>query len=164
MDRETAEKAYRLALDDAARQLSYRDLSAAKLREKLLQKEHSEEAADYALAWLCERGLLDDSRFAASLVSSYARRGYGRLRIQQELYRRGIDREDMDTALELYHTDTDTLVQLLHKRLKGQVSDPKAVQRAVAFLQRRGFQWGDIRSALEEYKASIQDEPSDFPE
>ena len=51
---------YRAALDAAAKQLSYRALSAKMLRDKLLGKGHDEEAADYALAWLTERRLLDE--------------------------------------------------------------------------------------------------------
>ena len=154
MTQEALEQAYRAALEAAAGQLSYRDLSAAGLREKLLKKGHSEDAADYALAYLTARGLLDDRRFAENAVRSYVRRGYGALRIRQELLRRGVAREIADAALEECTPEADTLAALLDKKLHGDVSDPKAVQRAVAFLQRRGFSWSDIRTALEDYRAS----------
>lgn len=154
---EDLEKAYRAALDEAARQLSYRDLSAQTLREKLLKKGHSEDAADYAIAYLQARRLLDDSRFADTAVRSYERRGYGEHRIRQELHRRGVSREDADAALEDFSPDPDTLRALLDKKLKGDASDPKAVQRAVAFLQRRGFSWGDIRQALKDYGTEIDE-------
>lgn len=55
------------------------------LRDKLLDKGHDEEAADYALAWLAERSLLDDAAYAESVVRSCARKGYGAMRIRQEL-------------------------------------------------------------------------------
>ena len=84
---------YRAALDAAAKQLSYRALSAKMLRDKLLGKGHDEEAADYALAWLTERRLLDDVAYAESVVRGYTRKGYGAMRIRQELGRRGVDRE-----------------------------------------------------------------------
>ena len=59
---------YRAALDAAAKQLSYRALSAKMLRDKLLDKGHDEEAADYALAWqMCIRDSSSSStRTAAS--------------------------------------------------------------------------------------------------
>ena len=158
MTREELEKAYQAALDDAAKQLSYRELSAKALREKLLKKGHSEDAADYALAWLAERRLLDDSRFAETTVRSYDRRGYGALRIRQELRKRGVSREDADAAMEEYEPNDAALHALLDKKLKGNLSDPKAVQRAVAYLQRRGFQWGDIRRALNEYGAALDEQ------
>ena len=94
-----SEEQYRAALDAAARQLSYRALSAAALRDKLIEKGHSEDAADYAVAWLIERRLLDDAAYAESVVRSYARRGYGAARIRQELTRRGVDRGTAEAAL-----------------------------------------------------------------
>ena len=105
-----------------------------------------------------ERGLLSDSRFAESTVHSYERRGYGELRIRQELRRRGVSREDADAALEDYEPDGGALRSLLEKKLKGDLSDPKQVQRTIAFLQRRGFKWGDIRRALNEYGAELDEQ------
>ena len=51
--------------------------------------------------------------------------------------------------------DYAAMTALLDKRLGGDLSDRKAVQKAVAALQRRGFLWEDIRRALNEYGASI---------
>ena len=122
MTREELENAYEAALNDAAKQLSYRELSASALREKLLKKGHSEDVADYALAWLTERKLLDDSRFAESTVHSYGRRGYGTLRIRQELRRRGVSREDAAAAMDDYAPDDAVLLALLDKKLRPQGS------------------------------------------
>ena len=80
-----SEDKYRAALDMAAKQLSYRALSAKMLRDKLLAKGHDEEAADYALAWLTERSMLNDELFAESVVRSYTRKGYGAARIRQDV-------------------------------------------------------------------------------
>lgn len=152
-----SEDKYRAALDAAAKQLSYRALSAKGLRDKLLDKGHDEEAADYALAWLTERHLLDDTAYAESVVRSCARKGYGEMRIRQELTRRGVDRETAENALAGFSPDRAQLVALLDKRLRGDVSDRKEIDKAVAFLQRRGFSWQDIRDALAEYGQSIPD-------
>ena len=88
-------------------------------------------------------------------MRSYTRRGYGTLRIRQELRRRGVEREEADRAMEDYAADRDAMRALLDKRLGGDLSDRKEVQKAIAALQRRGFLWEDIRSALNEYGASI---------
>lgn len=146
-----SEDKYRAALDAAAKQLSYRALSAKMLRDKLLDKGHDEQAADYALAWLAERNLLDDAAFAESVVRSYARKGYGAARIRQELTRRGVSREDAETAMQTFSPDRAQILALLDKRLRGDLSDRREIDKAVAALQRRGFSWGDIKSALEEY-------------
>ena len=136
-----SEDKYRAALDAAAKQLSCRALSTKMLRGKLLAKGHDEEAADYALAWLTERSLLSDGQFAETVVRSYARRG--------------ISREDADAAMELFSPALPQMLSLLEKRLHGDLSDRKEVDKAVAALQRRGFSWSDIKNALEEYGASL---------
>ena len=153
-----SEEQYRAALDAAARQLSYRALSAAALRDKLIEKGHSEDAADYAVAWLIERRLLDDAAYAESVVRSYVRRGYGAARIRQELTRRGVDRGTAEAALLGYVPESAQLRALLDKRLRGDVSDRKEIDKAVAALQRRGFSWQEIRDALAEYGQQLPDE------
>ena len=71
-------------------------------------------------------------------------------RICDELYRRGIDRELWDAALdELPETD-DTVDRLLGAKLRGDVS-PEGLQRAQGYLLRRGYSWDDIRAATERY-------------
>ena len=152
------EEQCRAALDAAAKQLSYRALSTQLLRDKLLGKGHDEEAADYALAWLTERRLLDDAAYAESVVRSYARRGYGAARIRQELTRRGVDRGTAEAALLGYAPEPAQLRALLDKRLRGDVSDRKEIDKAVAALQRRGFSWQEIRDALAEYGQQLPDE------
>ena len=153
-----SEDKYHAALDAAAKQLSYRALSAKGLREKLLDKGHDEEAADYALAWLTERHLLDDTAYAESVVRSCARKGYGEMRIRQELTRRGVDRETAEAAMQSFSADREQLCSLLDKRLHGDVSDRREIDKAVAALQRRGFSWGEIRDALAAYGSSLPEE------
>ena len=152
------EEQCRAALDAAAKQLSYRALSTQLLRDKLLEKGHSEDAVEYALAWLTERRLLDDAAYAESVVRSYARRGYGAARIRQELTRRGVDRGTAEAALLGYVPEPAQLRALLDKRLRGDVSDRKEIDKAVAALQRRGFSWQEIRDALAEYGQQLPDE------
>lgn len=153
---EQVEAWYQKTLDAAARQLSYRALSTSALRQKLLDKAYPEQAVDYALAYLTEHGFLNDQQYAQSAMRSYTRRGYGTLRIRQELRRRGVAAEQADEALDEYEPNWDAMHALLDRRLHGDMSDRREVQKAVAALQRRGFLWEDIRRALNEYGASIE--------
>ena len=91
-------------------------------------------------------------------MRSCARKGYGEARIRQELTRRGVDRETAEAALMGFTPDREKLVALLDKRLRGDVSDRREIDKAIAFLQRRGFAWNDIRDALAAYSESIPDE------
>lgn len=154
----TLEQRYDAALNLAAQQLSYRALSAQALREKLLDKGMDEQSTDYALAYLTEHNLLSDADYAQSVVRSYTNRGYGVQRVKQELHKRGVGREDADMALEAHEPDFDAMTRLLDKRLRGDMSDRKEVDKAVAALMRRGFLWQDIRKALNAYGAQIDEE------
>ena len=148
----------RSALDAAGKQLSYRALSEAALRKKLLEKGHAEDAAEYAVAWLLERGLLDDAGLAASMVRSYTRKGYGKRKIRDEFYRRGVPRELWDEALEQIEEEDNAsaIDAFLEKKLKGS-HDPKDVKRASDALARRGFSWSEISDGLRRYGMEVYD-------
>ena len=93
-----------------------------------------------------------------AFVRGYTRKGYGAARIRQELTRRGIDRDTAEAAMQTFSPDEAQMLALLEKRLRGDVSDRKEVEKAVAALQRRGFAWNDIKRALETYGNSLPEE------
>ena len=73
----------------ALRLLEKRDYSRKMLIDKLTEKGASDEEAAEVADWLCETGVVNDARYAELVVRHYARKGYGRRRITEELYRRG---------------------------------------------------------------------------
>ena len=161
MEARDCEEAYQKALDAAARQLACRALSQKQLRDRLLAKGFAEDAAEYAVAWLLARGLLNDEAFAAGVTRSYEKRGYGENRIRQELRRRGVDRDAADEALEQHMPDLAKMAALLDKRLHGDLTDRREVDKAIAALQRRGYRWDDIRAAIRAYGADAGDDGSE---
>ena len=142
-------------MNDEARQralkiLERRDVSRKMLLDKLTEKGISYADAEEVADWLCGLGVVNDERYAGLVVRHYAAKGYGRRRIRDELYRRGIDREFWDGALaELPETD-DTVDRLLSVRLRDAVS-PEALQRAQSYLLRRGYSWDEVCAATERY-------------
>ena len=142
-------------MNDEARQqalkiLERRDVSRKMLLDKLTEKGISCADAEEVADWLCGLGVVNDERYAGLVVRHYAAKGYGKRRICDELYRRGIDREFWDAALdELPETD-DTVDRLLSVRLRGDVS-PEALQRAQSYLLRRGYSWDEVCAATERY-------------
>lgn len=149
---------YEKTLDAAAKQLSYRAVSTAVLRQKLIEKGFPEEAVNAAIEWLQVHGLLDDAAYAQSVVRSYQRRGYGEMRIQQELRRRGIPSDAAQEAMETFAPEFEKMIALLDKKLKGEVSDRRQVDKAAAALQRRGYRWTEIRKALDAYTDGLRDD------
>lgn len=74
----------------AIRLLSRREHSAAELRKKLLAKEWSPEEVDELLPGLQQQGFQSDQRFAESYTRMRSNKGYGPLRIDNELRERGV--------------------------------------------------------------------------
>ena len=146
------------AKERAVRILSAATVSRAELEHRLRQKGESPENARQAVEWLAGLSLLDDEAAARQIVRSGTAKGYGAARIRQELTRRGIDRDAAEAAMQTFSPDEAQMLALLEKRLRGDVSDRKEVEKAVAALQRRGFAWNDIKRALETYGNSLLEE------
>ncbi len=136
--------------------LSYRPMSAKELRDKLIQKGEGPEAAEAAVDWLCEKGLLDDGRYAGMVVRHYAGKGYGEGRIRQELQRRGVPREFWEEALQELPEPEDKLNAYLKTKLKDP-EDRAQVQKVSAALIRRGFSWEEIRTALARFRSEAEE-------
>ena len=124
------------------------------LGEKGCQPEQAEEIA----GWLEDIGLLDDRRYAADVVELCLRKGYGKRKVRDELYRRGVPRELWDEALsQIEEEDSAAAIDaFLEKKLKGS-HDPKDIKKATDALARRGFSWPEISDALRRYGMEVWD-------
>ena len=130
--------------------LERRDVSRKMLLDKLTEKGVADADAEEVADWLCGLGVVNDERFAGLVVRHYAAKGYGERRIREELYRRGIDRDLRDAALEELTGSDERLDRLLGAKLRGDAS-PENLQRTQTYLLRRGYSWDDIREATERY-------------
>ena len=89
---------------EAARERAVRILTASavserELEKRLLQKGMLPSDAADAVAWLKEHRFLDDAATAAQLVDSAVRKGYGRARVKNILYEKGIPKDLWEEAL-----------------------------------------------------------------
>lgn len=161
MNAEIKEDSYKKALNSAAASLARRAMSVKALEEKLLSKGYSQDAASFAVARLQYLGLLDDLTFARDTMRRLSARGYGAVRIRQELLKRGAGRETVDEVMEEYEPEIEKLVEFLDKKLKGDVSDRREVEKAGAALQRRGFRWEQVSAALRAYREQLEEMDAD---
>lgn len=135
----------------ALRILGKRNMSRREITGRLIQKGESEETAENTAEWLVKIGAVNDAEYAALIVRHYISRGYGKMRILDELYRRGIDRELWEGALgELTDTE-DKAYAFLVSKLRGAVPDKATLKRVSDALYRRGFSWDEIKSAILRY-------------
>jgi len=138
--------------------LGTRSLSRKEIKDRLQKKGETEARAEETAAWLERAGYINDAEYALQLTRHYAAKGYGKARIQSELYRRGVPKELWDEAMSKAPEPDGALDALVEKKLGGRQPDKKELERVSAFLLRRGFTWEEIKSALRRYGARTEDD------
>ena len=144
------------ALDAGLRLLQSRLQSSSEMRRKLMRKEYGATIVEAVIADLTRLGYLDDARFAKTKALSAAQhKQHGRRRAKVELLKSGVSGEVADRALADVYETTDTMAvarELARKqapRLK-KLEPLVARRRLVGMLQRRGFDYDDIKPVVDE--------------
>ena len=144
---------YRRAKEKALYLISGRDYSKKQLMDKI-KKDSSEETAEEVCERMEELGLVNDENYARRLahdliyLKKLSVRG-----AKYKLMEKGIDRELCEEILEEFDVDpVEQLVELIERKYADKLDDEKGRRRTVAALQRLGYSWGDIKSALAEFE------------
>ena len=141
----------------AANMIGSRALSKKELTRRLVKKGNEEADAQAAADWLEDIGAVDDAGYAAAVARHYGGKGYGPQRVREELRRRGVDRALWDEALEEMPETAEILDQLIRKKCRGELSDPREKKRVSDALLRRGFAWSDVKAAMGRYTEIEED-------
>ena len=126
------------AFSRALKYLSVRSRTVQETTAYLLRKGCSPEETGQAVARLLELDLLNDKKTAAQWVEYCMRcKPKGRIRLSQELYARGVDRDTINQVLEVLddNTEYDLALQLLAPRPVTQWPPEKLYR----FLSYRGY-------------------------
>ncbi len=145
------------AKKSAANSLSHRNMSTSELKKKLYSRGYSDEEAEVATNWLSDIGVLNDEDYAKSCASYYKARGYGSIRIREELLRRGIPREMAQEIMSELPETTEELDRLIEKKLGGVAPDADKKRKLVSMLMRRGFKYDEIRAAFSRLTFDVED-------
>lgn len=151
----TAGQRSRQMRERALELLSRKPQSRRELTRKLNEWGAGPEEADAVCDRMEELGYLNEAAYAARIVEVYSARGFGEKKLRDELYRRGVPREEWDEALARVGDSTQAIDDFLQKKLTGWTGDRKQLQKVTAALARRGFSWSDIRDALARYETGI---------
>ena len=137
--------------------LGSRQMSAANMERRLIEKGENEIDAANAVAWLIRLGAINDSIYALSISKHYLAKGYGIARIKDELYKRGIPKELWEEALSIADEDEmdEAILAFLEKKLCGS-TEQTDLRRASDALIRRGYGYEDVKSAINRYKEQVQ--------
>ena len=160
-----AEQACARTLQRAVKLLAARPRSIQELRERLLEKQWTDETAvDYALAKLREYGYLDDERFAFGFASYRVRqKPVGRQRLARDLQTKKVSKETADAALELVYQETpeeELIARAIEKRirLRGRPTTRQETKSLYDHLQRLGFSYDLIIRKVREASDATEEE------
>lgn len=136
--------------------LSYGDLSEKQLRDKLCRKYSKELSADVS-ALFVERGYVNDARLAKRYAETfYEFKNMGLARIRNELFKRGISREDIDDALAEYEDEDqgDRIEEFIRKKYDiERMADIKYRQKVYSGALRAGFSGSDVGEVMRKFES-----------
>lgn len=91
--------------------------------------------------------LLSDERYIENVIAARQRRGYGPLRVRQDLAQKGISKETIEQRLNTRGHEWIELVQQVHRKKFGKKPPKGYAARAkqARFLQNRGFTFEQIQ-------------------
>ena len=139
-------KAIRLKIMDF---LSRREHSSREILKKMSNRVESKEMLLDSIKELVDDGLLSDERFAESYFQSRKNKGYGPLRIRNELKQRGVG-DQIFSSLSNEVDWSKYALEALKKKMNGDLpSEIKDVLKLKRFLNYRGFDFQDIDRAFE---------------
>lgn len=140
---------YRKAFNKCADLLSRRDHSVKELKDKLLRTV-DRASADKAVKKFIEMGYLDDEKFARSFAEHlYKNKNYSDSHVKQELYKRGISSDIISDIMDDAEYDAvESIITIINKKYYDRLGAEKGREKVIASLMRKGFRYGDIKSAI----------------
>jgi len=153
---EASEKAYQRALNF----LSYRVRTETEIRRNLKKHDTPESVIEEVLERLRRNNLVDDLHFASAWVVNRSEfRPRGRRALQSELRQKGVDQEVIEEALQ--SLDEGELAYRAAKknaRKYLRFEWPEFRKKLLAFLARRGFNYGVAAPIVERVWAEEQEQ------
>jgi SOS response regulatory protein OraA/RecX len=119
------------ALRAATRALRSRDLSTARLQQRLAGAAVAPASAAESLRVLTDSGLVDDARFAHSRAAALAERGYGDAAIRHRLEQEALPGGLIEEAVAGLEAEPERARRLIDRRGRG--------PRTARYLAARGF-------------------------
>ncbi len=131
----------RSARNTAMDLLSRREHSYKELFNKLKLRNFESDDIDSALQKLQFENLLNDERFTENYIHYRVKKGFGPLRIKNELSEKGVDNEIVQNQIEEYESIWSELMeQQRNKKFGHEIPlDYKEKVKQARFLQNRGF-------------------------
>lgn len=151
LEKLTKEVNFNKAKEKALRLLSLRAHSKKELKEKL-KNSSGEESAEEVAEKMESLGLIDDKNFAFSYANElFSRKLYSVSKVKYELSKKGISSDIVEEIIEEIAPDERQNIEKIFAKKQFDINDEKNFRRVVAYCQRLGYNWGDIKSVINLY-------------
>lgn len=144
--------------------LAHKPRTVTEVRRKLREKDYPDPIIETVIERLHELNYLDDAHYAEQYVARrFSHKGYGPVRIRQELRKRGIDRPLAESAVEDFFEDESTLEAAREKaekrwpRIAREDDARKRRDKLYRYLKRRGYTYDTIRVVIDEMEAQHEE-------
>ena len=151
------------AYEKALGYLEKRDRTEKEISVRLSGAGFSGKAVSEALERLIDAGLVDDESYAARYLQALAAKGRGRLRIAEEMRRKGLPDGLIRNAIEdgLSGEDERARAAEAAKRAWADIPEGTNTRKAAAKVSRRlvslGFTYETIGAVMEEINKNVQE-------
>ena len=131
--------------------LGLREYSKKEMYLRLVKDGFDKDASSEVVETLADSGVIDDERFAYNYAYNlHINRHLGRRAIITELVLKGVDREIAETyANEFCNDEVRDAANIIRVKYKGFNVDEKINRRMFAGLQRKGYSYSVIKSAMD---------------
>ncbi len=138
----------------AVNYLSRREYCQREMVDKLVSKGADFDIAENVVQQLSESGLICEHRFATEFIRARVRQGYGPVRIEFELTRRGVAEQLASECLYASNTNwNDQLARVVARKYRGSpVGSFNEWAKRANFLKSRGFTTEQINGTLGRYQ------------
>lgn len=127
--------------------LARRETSRLELRRKLAPHAADEAELEQVLDEVAAANWQSDERFTEMWVNGKSRK-HGRMRLQQELAAKGVDREMIRHYLPDAESELENAVNVLRKKFRQPAADAAERNKQMRFLIYRGFGNDTAQAAL----------------
>lgn len=139
------------AKEKALRLLSLRAHSKKELTDKL-KNSSGEESAEKVAEKMQNLGLIDDRSFAISYASElFSKKLHSVSKVKYELSKKGISNDIIEEIIEEISPDERQNIEKIFEKKHFDINDEKNFRRTVAYCQRLGYNWNDIKSVINLY-------------
>lgn len=143
--------------------LDERDYSYSMLYQKLMRTYQDRELCTKVMQKLVQCGSIDDRRYANRLAEYLVMsKRYGIFRARQEMLRRGLEKSLVEDALDGWEDEAaENIPTVLEKKYARYLTDPKdykSREKVIAGMARLGYNYRDVKAAIEDYFADFDEE------